>query len=176
MSLMVSEYNENIVQKIQTNRGVVAEKVGTVALYWLAITEANIQVVAPSPRKSVRKTAAACQLSKKVVHTIMCQCLILFTYRVQTKQPLQIVFIKKRKMFAKELLEMIDGSIDVNSVWFSDNLQFYLDGFINKHNWGTENPRVCVPRSLCSQKVTVWAAFSNRGAIKLFFFFPYMKQ
>lgn len=36
--------------------------------------------------------------------------------KIQTQQPLQTISVEKRKMFANELLEMIDeGNIDVNS-------------------------------------------------------------
>ena len=40
--------------------------------------------------------------------------------------------VENRKLFANDLLEMIDHSnIDVNCIWFLDEAHFHLDGFFN---------------------------------------------
>lgn len=160
-------------EKFQRTGSVADEKINSVGRHRSVITEANVQIVeetiARSPRKSVRKTAAVCHVGKTSVHTIMRKSLNLFPYKIQTQQPLQTSSVENRKQFANDLLEMIDrGNIDVNCIWFSDEAHFHLDGFVNKQNWriwGTENPHVCVPQTLYSPKVTVWAAVSSRGVI-----------
>ena len=71
------------------------------------------------------------------------------------------------------MLERIDGSnTDVNSVWFSDETQFHLNGFVNKQNcqiWGIKNPHVCITESFYCQKVTLWEAVSSRNIVGPFF-------
>lgn len=138
-----------------------------------AVTAANVSVIknviTQDSKKSVRKIAAACSVSRTATHQILRKCLEMYPYKIQTQQPLPVLMKQERLIFANEMLNLIDGGIiDVNRIWFSDEAYFHLDGFVNKQNWriwGTENPHVCVPRSVYSKKITVWAALSSRGII-----------
>lgn len=52
-----------------------------------------------------------------MAHTILPKFLAVFPYKIETQQPLQNVSVEKRKMFANELKEIIDGNnINVNSL------------------------------------------------------------
>lgn len=52
----------------------------------------------------------------------------------------------------------------------SNELQFELDGFLNKQNWGVENPHEIVEKPMHPQKVTVWCGLGAGGIISPYFF------
>ncbi|GBM17737.1 hypothetical protein AVEN_56048-1 [Araneus ventricosus] len=73
----------------------------------------------------------------------------IFPHKIQTRQPLSVNALDSRYDFVNAMLKLVDkGDIDVGHIWFSDEANFNLDGFVNKQNWrtsGTENPHVAVP-------------------------------
>ena len=52
--------------------------------------------------------------------------------------------------------------------FFSDEVHFILDGYVNKHNccfWGFENPQLIKERPLHAEKVAVWCFNWSEGVI-----------
>ena len=61
----------------------------------------------------------------------------------------------------------------LENIWFSDETHFHLDGYVNTQNcriWATERPDIVMEKSLHSQKVMAWFAFSAKGIIEPFWF------
>ncbi|GBO45985.1 hypothetical protein AVEN_246438-1 [Araneus ventricosus] len=131
------------------------------------------QVILQQPQTSVRLVASRARLRRMTTHHIMRHNLHMFPYKIQTRQPLSVNAIDARYDFANTMLQLVnEGDIDVGNIWFSEEAYFNLDGFVNKQNWciwGTENPHLTVPSSLCSPKVMVWTAISSKGIIGTFF-------
>ena len=60
-----------------------------------------------------------------------------------------------------------------NKIFFSDETNFTLDGYVNKQNshvWGSEKPYVFEERPLHSEKATVWCAVWSEDVIGSYFF------
>ncbi|GFW50438.1 putative DD41D transposase [Trichonephila clavipes] len=58
-------------------------------------------------------------------------------------------------------------------ILFSDEAQFWLNGYVNKQNcriWSEANPRVYVKTPLYPEKLTVWCALWTGGIIGPYFF------
>ncbi|GBL80493.1 hypothetical protein AVEN_225200-1 [Araneus ventricosus] len=106
-------------------------------------------------------------------HRFMRHSLHLFSYKIQTRQPLSADSINAHETFKNAVLQKLDAcKIDVGNSWFSEKAYFPLDNFVNKHNWciwGTENLHIAVPSSAHPSKVIVWDAISSRGLIGPFF-------
>ena len=63
--------------------------------------------------------------------------------------------------------QAVDGNIS-NKIFFSDEANFTLGGYVNKQNcyiWGSENPQVIEERPVYVEKVTVWQALWSEGVI-----------
>lgn len=59
----------------------------------------------------------------------------MFSYSLETQQPLQGTSIYGRIDFANEGLQMTDvGDIQASQIVFFDETHFYLDSFVNKEN------------------------------------------
>ena len=55
-----------------------------------------------------------------------------------------------------------------NKMFFSDEVDFKLGGYVNKQNsriWGFEDPHVIEERALQPEKATVWCALWSEGVI-----------
>lgn len=172
-----SDTIKDLFEKFQRTGNVQDERAGKVGRPRTATTEGNAQlvqqVIQQRPRVSVRRVAAAVQITPTSTYRLMRQSLHLYPYKIQTRQPLSAAAFAARETFANDMVQRIDdGDMHVGSIWFTDEAYFYLDGFVNKQNWriwGTENPHVAVPSSLHPQKVLVWAAISSKGIIGPFF-------
>ncbi|GFW25123.1 uncharacterized protein TNCV_3156261 [Trichonephila clavipes] len=58
-------------------------------------------------------------------------------------------------------------------ILFSDEVHFWLNGYVNKQNcriWSEANPQVYVETSLHPEKLTVWCALWAGGIIGPYFF------
>lgn len=141
-----------------------------------ARTEENIQRVENSvlqnPRQSVRKRASSLALPKTTVQRILSKDMKLHPFKVQLVQALKPSDFIMRKEFCENMLSRFQT---VNTIWFSDEAHFHLNGFVNKQNcryWARrgQNPRLKHQQALHSPKVTVWASLSTNGIIGPFFF------
>ena len=67
--------------------------------------------------------------------------------------------MEARVKFCKTITQMFEsGENDENKIVFSDEVHFWLNGYVNKQNyrfWGTENPNISISKSLNLEKVTV---------------------
>ena len=53
-----------------------------------------------------------------------------------------------------------------NKIFFNEEADFILGGFVNKQNcriWGVDNPQVIEERSLHPEKATFWCAICSEG-------------
>lgn len=60
-----------------------------------------------------------------------------------------------------------------SKIFFSDEANFYVDGFVNKQNcriWGSEKPRPNEEQPTSEVKVTVWCAIWAKSVIRPYFF------
>ncbi|CAG4965031.1 unnamed protein product [Colias eurytheme] len=139
-------------------------------------TAQNIERVASSvqenPRQSVRKRASSLRLPKTTLHRILSLDIKLHPFKIQLVQALKPNDYRVRKEFCENMLSRFRT---VNTIWFSDEAHFHLNGFVNKQNcryWAPrgQNPRLKHQQPLNSPKVTVWAALSVNGIIGPFFF------
>lgn len=139
-------------------------------------TNENIELVASSvcdnPRQSVRKRAAALGLPKTIVHEILKKDLRFHPFKIQIVQALKPNDYIMRKNFCETMLERFRT---VNTIFWSDEAHFHLNGSVNKQNcryWSPigQNPRIKHQKPLHSPKVTVWCALGSRGIIGPYFF------
>lgn len=95
-------------------------------------------------------------------------------------KPLQVQKLKpgdeeNRVDFANHLLDRIDNDARFlqNIIW-SDEANFYLNGFVNAHNahyWAVANPCIADPvKTLEKEKITVWLAVSRLEFLEPVFF------
>lgn len=160
-------------KKFQQTGSVTDDLVGNVGPKHSVVTSTNATTIAAAieknPNKSVRKLSAESGISPSSTYRILRKKLKMFPYKIQCRQAIPVRAEQQREVFAKKMLEMIDGaSLDVGQIWFSDEAHFYLDGVVNRQNWrfwGTENPHLSQAQPLHSPKLTVWAAISRQGII-----------
>ena len=142
-----------------------------------APTPQNIEAVRlsvlRSPRRSVRKLAAAVRLSRECVRRSLHVDLKFHPYKLQIVQELE-----NDNQLRLEFCQQITTNINEDSefldkLWMSDEAHFYLTGYVNKQNyryWTDSNPKEVHERPLHSSKVTVWCAVSSHGVIGPYFF------
>lgn len=136
-------------------------------------TNENIELVAASLRDNpVRKRAAALGLPRTIVHEILKKDLKFHPFKIQIVQALKPNDHNMRKKFCETMLERFRT---VNTIFWSDEAHFHLNGSVNKQNcryWSPkrQNPRLKHQQPLHSPKVTVWCALSSRGIIGPYFF------
>lgn len=139
-------------------------------------TDDNIELVANSlrdnSRQSVRKKAAALGLPKTIVHEILKKDIKLHPFKIQIVQALKPNDYNLRKTFCETMLQRFRT---VDTIFWSDEAHFHLNGSVNKQNcryWAPkgQNPRLKHQQPLHSPKVTVWCALSSSGIIRPYFF------
>jgi len=141
-------------------------------------TPQNIEAVRTSfeksPRRSVRKQAAALDLRRTTVCRILHNDLNFQPYKIQIVQELKPTDYMARLEFCKKMMEKINGNPNfIDSLLMSDEAHFHINGYVNKQNsryWSFQNPRDLHERPLHSPKVTVWCALSMHGVIGPYFF------
>lgn len=154
-----SDTIKDLFEKFQRTRKVKDERAGKVGRPRTATTEGIAQLVQQAiqhrTRVSIRRVAAVVQIKLTSTYRLMHQSLHLYPYKIQTQQPLSAASINAQETFANDMVRRIDdGDIHIGSIWFTDEAYFYLEGFINKHNWciwGTENS-CCNPIDPASAK------------------------
>jgi len=141
-------------------------------------TPENIEAVRTSfeksPRRSVRKQAAALDLRRTTVRRILHNDLNFQPYKIQIVQELKPTDYMARLEFCEKMMEKMNGDPTfIDSLLMSDEAHFHINGYVNKQNcryWASENPRDLHERPLHSPKVTVWCALSTHGVIGPYFF------
>lgn len=95
-------------------------------------------------------------------------------YIIQLTQEISETDHLQRRRFVKWALEQEASDSDFQSkIFFSDEANFYLDGFVNKQNcriWGSERPRPNEEQPTSRARVTVWCAIWAKGIIGPYFF------
>ena len=98
-------------------------------------TDENIQRVETSlrenPRQSLRKRASALALPKTTLHRILTMDMNFHPFQIQLVQALKTDDYKVRKKFCENMLSQFRS---VNTIWFSGEAHFHLNGFVNKQN------------------------------------------
>lgn len=143
-----------------------------------ARTPQNIEavrvLVLRSPRRSVRKQAAAVRLSRESVRRILHFDLKCHPYKLQIVQELKENDHQLRLEFCQQIMTNINEDNEfLDKLWMSDEAHFHLTGYVNKQNyryWADRNPNEVHERPLHSSKVTVWCAVSSHGVIGPYFF------
>ena len=125
-----------------------------------------------TPIKSVRRMLSENNLniSKSSVHRILIYDLKKTPFKMAVMQHLKPSDKAARRTFASWLKDN-DGIVE--SVWFTDEAHFTLDGQVNKQNvryWSNEKPGVFQEKALHSEKVTAWIALSSSGIIGPYFY------
>lgn len=131
-------------------------------------------IIEEAPKKSIRRVLGEIQsnidIGRSTVQRIMKEDLNLKPYRIQVMQHLKDTDIMSRFDFANWVLENSDI---MQTVWFSDEAHFNLNGQVNKQNlryWSTTRPEFYEERPLHCERVTVWAAMSSTGVIGPYFY------
>ena len=128
-------------------------------------TPENVQTVRASieqsPRRSVRKHAAALGISDRSVRRMLHQELRMHPYKMMLAQELSKRDWETRRALCQEVQQHVPPAA---VVLFSDGVHFHLCGTINKQNfryWAVENPRELHKRLLHSPRVTVWCVIAE---------------
>jgi len=132
------------------------------------------EVVLRSPRRSIRKQAAAVEISRESVRRILHLDLKFHPYKLQVVQQLKENDYQLRLEFCQQMITNINNDDEfLSKLWMSDEAHFHLTGYVNKQNyryWTDTNPNEVHERPLHASKVTVWCAVSLHGIIGPYFF------
>ncbi|XP_065214284.1 uncharacterized protein LOC135841312 [Planococcus citri] len=125
--------------------------------------------VQTTPTTSIRKRALNLKIKPTSLQRILSEDLSFHPYKILIIQKLQKTDFVRRKSFAEDMLTRIDtGEIPLNSLLFTDEAHFYLNGDVNKQNmryWSTENPMIIHEKPLHSAKLTVWMGVAKFGIV-----------
>jgi hypothetical protein len=137
----------------------------------IAVVRKNIE---RSPHRSMRRHTLSLGLSEASVRRILHKDLHFCHYQIQVTHALYERDYVNRVNFCQTFLQLINQNQElVNNSLMSDEAQFHLSGFVNKHNfryWSATNPTELHERSLHSSKATVWCVISLFGIIGPYFF------
>ncbi|GBL88043.1 hypothetical protein AVEN_133702-1 [Araneus ventricosus] len=125
--------------KFERTDSVDDNRVGNVGPRQTVVTPENVAkvsgIVQQNPRNTVRRIASETGLKRTSTQKILRNSLRMFPYKIQSHQAIPIKAVRQRFDFAKEILTMIDNEgFDVRCIWFTDEAQFHLNGFVNKQN------------------------------------------
>lgn len=139
-------------------------------------TEDNIELVRMATEEiptSVRKMSRMTGLKKSSVHNILRSDLNFKPYRLRLVQELQDKDYLERVLACETFLERGMDRM-VSRILFSDEANFFTDGYVNRHNciiWDESRPEDhFTTNSLSAQKVCVWGALSSTTLIGPYFF------
>lgn len=126
-----------------------------------------------SPQKSTRRLANELGMSHMSVWKLL-KSLDLKPYIPRVFHALHDGDEDRRVEFCETFLNMEkDNDLLLDSVWWSDEATFKLNGNINRHNcvyWANSNPHIILQRDLNLPGVTVWCAMASEGIIGPYFF------
>jgi hypothetical protein len=108
-----------------------------------------------SPSKSTRKAAAQLGISRRSVQRILKSDLNLYLHKIKMLPKLTVQNKPQRMAFAEWVL---NNEVLFNSVWFSDEAHFRLNGVVNKQNVRflmSENPCVIHGKVHHAPRITV---------------------
>ncbi|GFU09001.1 hypothetical protein NPIL_504081 [Nephila pilipes] len=93
------------------------------------------EVLARSPRKSIKRAAQKSPLNKKVLGKIITIELKVFPYKFQEHHPLKKGGNGTMTRVCNEVGRIDNNTFHVMKVWFNDEAHFTLDGYVHKQNW-----------------------------------------
>jgi hypothetical protein len=121
-----------------------------------------------TPRKSLKRLAQETGVSKSSARRAT-QFLKLRPYKTTVIHALQPRDPGSRVHFCNWFLQsVVEGEIDPQSKFFSDEAWFHLQGYINTQNnrhWSSQNPHLFYEVPLHPVKVCVWCAVSARRIV-----------
>jgi hypothetical protein len=95
-------------------------------------------------------------------------------YIMQIHQTLTPQDHRKRVAHAQQQLQQMETNpYFLESLLFSDEAHFHINGNVNTHNfrfWSQSNPAWCQEKPLHSPRITVWAGIGCHGVVGPFFF------
>jgi len=129
--------------------------------------------VIEQPKASLRQIAAAHNISRRSVETVLKRDSY-HPYKVHLVQQLSGDDFEKRLQFCEQMMEAIANNEDfANHIVFSDEATFYLNGCVNRHNsryWSDSNPHwMDAVHTQYPQKVNVWCGIVGGHIIGPFF-------
>jgi len=123
---------------------------------------------------SVRTLAVETAIPTSTVYKILTRELSLYPYKYSLVQTLSSAAITSRLLFCQEFIKKMENDVDyLERILFTDECNFYVNGFVNKQNvrfWGSEKPNLRIEKAPFCQKVTVWCGISYRFVVGPFFF------
>ena len=119
-----------------------------------------------SPKKSSRRRPQELGLNRMNIVRILMPDLKLFPCRFQIKHPLTANDEKTRVDLCNWFNDKKKKNQDwIDKVWFSDEVRFYLGGYIDSKNnkfWGTALPQKALQQPLHSSKVSAWCVMNSK--------------
>ncbi|GBO39480.1 hypothetical protein AVEN_132731-1, partial [Araneus ventricosus] len=146
----------NLFAKFERTSSVNDNRVGNVGPRQTVVTSGNVAevsgIVQQNPRNAVRRIASEIGLKRSSTQKILRNSLRMFPYKIQSHQAIPIKAVRQRFDFANEILTMIDNEgFDVSCIWFTDEVHFHLNEFVNKKtgDFGVPKILICVKRNHC---------------------------
>jgi len=117
--------------------------------------------VRENPRRSISRRSQELGLSATSTWRILCRDLGLHPYKIQLIQELKVNDHKQRRVFADWVLEQFEVNPNfVKQIIFSDEVYFWMNGYMNKQNcriWDDINPAPNASReSHCLVRILIW--------------------
>ena len=127
------------------------------------------QILTSDPKTPLRQLSQQLSCSYSTAQRMARADLSLRPYKISIHQQLRICDKEARKRYCAWFLRKCDASAQFNeSIWFSDEAHFHLDGHVstqNNRHWGTEPPKEVAEKPLHSKKCTAWCAISAQGVV-----------
>lgn len=163
----------SLISKFEETGSVLDDRAGKAGPSVTARTKENIEgvrnIIENQPSTSIRRVAQQMGISIGTTWTILRRDLDQFPYKIQLHQQLKDVDVIRREDFGNLMVERFESEkIDIDKIWFSDEANFHLSGYVNKQNWrhwGTENPYISIVTQAYPQRLTVWCAMNSSTII-----------
>lgn len=134
------------------------------AASWIIFAAASIE---DDHRMSIRHRSAALGIAKTTTHRILRLDLCQHPYKMVLTQKLKPEDHRMRREFADWALSMLDDNPNFGqTIIFSDEAHFWLNGYVNKQNcryWSDHQPQIF-------ERLTVWCGLLHGGIIGPYFF------
>lgn len=126
------------------------------------------------PKTSVRKRSQELGMSRMTLSRILKADLGYKPYKIQKKPLLTGSSIEKRLDMCEWLRNTFDEDPGwLETIWFSDEAHFHLNGSVNSHNniyWSKQEAKEVNQQLAHSPKITAWCALSAQGIIGPYWF------